>query len=408
VRRNPNVDAQQNGRAGVQFYFMHFMPYVHLPEDHRKYDSMWVDFPNSFYDAEKGHRLYERYLKELVLADELGYDALVVNEHHSTVYGMMASCNLIAAALIPMTKRAKIIPMGSLLNFQYPNRVAEEYAILDVLAGGRFECAFPLGTGMEYYSNASQVNPVTARERFRESLEIVLKGWTEDGPTAYDGRFYNYKFLNVWPRPFQKPHPKVWIVGSGSPETVEFASEHGFAYAVVFVPKDAQDRAYHKYKARTVERGHEFRPDKLMFSIFAYVAETDEIAEREGKDHILWYFQNALRTAPDYRMPPGYLSLDALRGFVSGGPTYVKIDPRDLDWETVKNWRAITGSPETVANTLIEWAEGLEAGTFLCHLHVGDMPHWKTVKNLTLFAEEVMPRVRKALGSKTARMEVTR
>jgi alkanesulfonate monooxygenase SsuD/methylene tetrahydromethanopterin reductase-like flavin-dependent oxidoreductase (luciferase family) len=377
---------------------MHFMPYADLPDDHRAHDSLWVDFSNRFYDPAKGHALYERYLRELVLADELGFDALVVNEHHSTAYGMMASCNLFAAALIPITKRAKICPMGSLLNFQYPNRVAEEYAILDVLSGGRFECAFPLGTGMEYFSNAAQVNPVTARERFRESLEIVLKAWTEDGPTTYDGRFYNYKFLNVWPKPFQKPHPKLWIVGSGSPETVELAAEAGFAYAVVFVPKDAQDRAYRKYKERRIELGYPFRKDKLMFSVFAYVAETDEIAEREGKEHILWYFQNALRTTAQYRMPPGYLTIDGLRGFLANGPSYMKLDPRDLDWETVKNWRAIVGSPETVARTLVEWAKDLEAGTFLCHLHVGDMPHWKTVKNLTLFAEQVMPRVRAALA----------
>ena len=87
----------------LQFYSMHFMPYVHLPPDQEKHDSLWVDFSNKHYDPEKGHELYQRYFREMVLADELGYDGLVVNEHHNTVYSMMPVCTAAAAALIPMT-----------------------------------------------------------------------------------------------------------------------------------------------------------------------------------------------------------------------------------------------------------------------------------------------------------------
>ena len=92
----------------LQFYSMHFMPYVHLPPDQDTYDSLWVDFSNRHYDPKKGHELYQRYFREMVLADELGYDGLVVNEHHNTVYSMMATPNVIAAALIPQTRNARI------------------------------------------------------------------------------------------------------------------------------------------------------------------------------------------------------------------------------------------------------------------------------------------------------------
>ena len=97
----------------VRFDFMHFMPYVHLPENHKEYKSTWVDFPNKYYDPEHGHALYERYLAELVLADKLGFDAVVVNEHHNTSYSMMAAPNLIAAAIIPQIKNAKICVWGT-------------------------------------------------------------------------------------------------------------------------------------------------------------------------------------------------------------------------------------------------------------------------------------------------------
>jgi len=129
----------------------------------------------------------------------------VVNEHHNTAYSMMPAPNLIAAALIPQIKNAKICVWGTPPNLEYPNRLAEEYAMLDVLSGGRLEVAFPLGTGMEYWSNA--INPATARERYRESIDIILQAWTQDGPTTYYGDFYTYRYLNPWPRPIQKPHP---------------------------------------------------------------------------------------------------------------------------------------------------------------------------------------------------------
>ncbi|MHA6792323.1 LLM class flavin-dependent oxidoreductase [Pseudonocardia bannensis] len=371
------------------------MPYAHLPDDHEKYDSLWVDFPNSMYDPKKGHALYRRYLSELALADRLGFDGLMINEHHSTVYSMMPAPNLIAGALIPQTTAAKLCVMGTLLNFSYPNRVAEEYAMLDVMSGGRLEVAFPLGTGMEYYSNATQINPATARERFEDAFQVVLKAWQEDGPIEHDGPFYSYRMLNPWPRPYQKPHPKVWFVGTGSPETIELATRYETGYASVFVPKEQQDRAYRSFRKAAADKGQTVTPDRLMFSIFCYVGETDEEAEREGKEHVLWYFNNALRTSNHYRMPPGYVSPAALRALLEAGPGWTTGDQRTtMSWEGIQSWRATLGSPETVANQIGRWLDETGAGRVLCHLHLGDMPHWKTVKNLTLFAEEVIPRLR--------------
>jgi len=157
----------------VRFDFMHFMPYVHLPKNQKDYKSLWVDFPNKYYDPQKGHALYQRYLAELILADEVGFDAVVVNEHHNTSYSMMAAPNLIAAAIIPQIKNAKICVWGTPPNLEYPNRLAEEYAMLDVLSQGRLEVAFPLGTGMEYWANP--INPATARERHRDRSTSFCK-----------------------------------------------------------------------------------------------------------------------------------------------------------------------------------------------------------------------------------------
>src|SRR4029077_8164312 len=131
-----------------------------------------------------------------------------INEHHNTVYSMTPAVSVMASAVVTATSRAKIMVAGVPINLMYPNRLAEEYAMLDVMSGGRMEYAFPLGTGMEYWSNEGTVNPTTARARFREFLDIILKAWTEDGPMRYDGEFYNYRYLNVWPKTYQKPRPK--------------------------------------------------------------------------------------------------------------------------------------------------------------------------------------------------------
>ena len=266
--------------GGARFNFIHFMHYVHLPENHKEFHSLWVDFPEQIFRSRKGHALYQRYLSEFVLADKLGFDAIVVNEHHNTAYSMMPAPNLIAATLIPQIKNAKICVWGTPPNLEYPNRLAEEYAMLDVLSQGRLEVAFPLGTGMEYWANP--INPATARERYRESIDIILQAWTQDGPTNYYGDFYTYRYLNPWPRPVQKPHPPCYIVGTGSPETIELAAKLGFGYASVFVTKQRARELNEKLRRSAAEHGHHIRPEQLPLQVITYVAETEEKAREEG------------------------------------------------------------------------------------------------------------------------------
>jgi alkanesulfonate monooxygenase SsuD/methylene tetrahydromethanopterin reductase-like flavin-dependent oxidoreductase (luciferase family) len=240
------------------------------------------------------------------MADRLGFDAIVVNEHHNTVYSMMATPNLIAAALVPQTKNARICVWGTPPNFMLPNRLAEEYAILDVMSKGRLEIALPLGTGMEYWSNP--VNPATAREKFKESVKIMLQAWTEDGPTTHYGSFYTYRFLNPWPRPYQKPHPPCYVVGTGSPETIEIAAELGFGYASVFVTQQRARELNETLRQRAAHYGHTLRPDQLPLLTFVYVAETQERAEQEYIVHLQRFFEDYARTSPQFLAPPGYLS----------------------------------------------------------------------------------------------------
>jgi alkanesulfonate monooxygenase SsuD/methylene tetrahydromethanopterin reductase-like flavin-dependent oxidoreductase (luciferase family) len=385
----PIKEALMSGEA--RFNFMHFLPYVYLPENHKEFRSLWVNFSNKYYDPERGHGLYQRYLSELVLADKLGFDAIVVNEHHNTAYSMMAAPNLIAAAIIPQTANAKICVWGTPPNLEYPNRLAEEYAMLDVLSKGRLEVAFPLGTGMEYWANP--VNPVTARERHKESIDIILQAWTKPGPTSYYGNFYTYRFLNPWPTPYQRPHPPCYIVGTGSPETVELAAELGFGYSAVFVTKQKALELNRKLRERAAVHGHTIRPDQLPLGIITYVAESKEKAESEAIEHIRYFFEDALRTTPEFLAPPGYLSVEQLKARAALADKL----HGSFDFGAINEaFFVAVGTPDQVVNQLGEWGEVMGTNHFNILGAIGNMPNWKVVKNLSLIAEQVIPRMRRA------------
>ena len=379
----------------LEFLFFHFMPYAPLPTDHKQHDSLWVDYSNANFDPATGHALYRRYWDELILADRLGYDGVVINEHHNTPYTMNPAPNLTAAAIIPQTT-CRIGVFGTPPNLGYPNRLAEEYAMLDVMSGGRLEVAFPLGTGMEYWANS--VNPATARARFKESLDIILKCWNEDGPQGYSGDFYTYRYLNPWPRPMQKPYPPSYVVGTGSPETIELAASLNMGYSVVFIPTTAQLKVFDTYRERMAHYGHEATPDKLTIGVMAYVAETERQAQEEFRPHVLYFFEDALRTTPRYLVPPGYVTVPEFRKRLSGPDVH-----GSANWEElVALNRIVAGTPDQVADAIGNWVTEAGVSRVTLNLALGDMPHWKVEKNLTLFATEVIPRLRG-----TAKVEVT-
>jgi alkanesulfonate monooxygenase SsuD/methylene tetrahydromethanopterin reductase-like flavin-dependent oxidoreductase (luciferase family) len=381
----------------IQFYLFNHHHYIDVPENADDYDSVWVDLPNALFDPERGHELYQRFARELRLGEALGFDAIALNEHHNTHYSLMPATSVRAAYMVAQTERIKLMVAGVPVNMSWPSRVAEEYAMLDVMSGGRMEFGFPLGTGMEYWSNAAQINPATSRARFREGLEIIKQAWTQPGPSRYDGEHFNYRYLNTFPQPFQKPHPKLYIVGSGSSETVQLAVEFETGYSVVFVPIRQQMQAFAEFRRLTEEAGRETRPEDIVITNIVYVADTDAEAVREAKPHIEQFFSWFHRVPAKYLLPPGYVSTEE---FLRRASSTALAEGTKATWDDmVAIGRIACGSPDTVADLLSNWAEDAGTSRLLVTLSIGDMPEWKAVKNMTLFAEEVMPRIR-ARGSR--------
>jgi alkanesulfonate monooxygenase SsuD/methylene tetrahydromethanopterin reductase-like flavin-dependent oxidoreductase (luciferase family) len=381
----------------VNFFFFHLMPWPYLPpppEFSERYEAAWVTLPNSLYDPKLGKALYDRYIDELVYAEELGFDGVVVNEHHQNAYGIMPSPNLIAAALSQRTSRVKICVLGNALTlYNPPVRVAEEFAMLDALTDGRLIAGLVVGGGPEYYSY--NVNPTEARARFREATDLVQAAWTRPGPFEWDGEHYHLPYVNPWPRPLQQPHPPVWVPGLGSPSTIQFAAEKDFGYMGVayYAPPESfvnQARTYHEAIART---GRPYEPEKLGWLTTVYVSDSDEQAIEEATPHLAYFGGNLaagfVGTGKVW-MPPGYIDPPALVKFTED----LRAKVAQASDDKKLSGQPLVGSVETVRSRLLAWIKQNKLGTILSLNMFGSLPPDLTRKSMRLYAEEVVPWVR--------------
>ena len=387
----------------LEFHYFHLMPWPYLPADYdEKYDSAWVTLPNAIYDPVKGHELYNRYFDEIERADKLGWDSVIVNEHHQNAYGTMPSPNLMAAVLTQRVKRAKIGIVGNALPLHDdPLRVAEEIAMLDVISGGRIISGFVRGTGMEYFSY--NVNPTISRERMDEAHDLIIQAWTRPGPFAFEGEHYNYRYVNIWPRPIQQP-PPIWLPGTASMETIDFAARHKYPYMTVFMPMEQRKRAYDMYRRLAAEKyGYEAQPEQLAFCTPVYIAETDDIAMKEAEKYVMWLFNKALKFRPEFFVPPGYMSVRSLKAMLESGA----FGRQSSFQELIDTGVIIVGSVDTVIEKLSYYTDVLNAGMLVTGGHVGEIPDYLVLKNQILMAKEVMPHFReKAVQAEAQPVEI--
>ena len=189
-----------------------------------------------------------------------------MNEHHQSAYGLMPSPNLMAAALTRRTSRARIMVLGNAIGIRgNPLRVAEEIAMLDLMSGGRVDSGFVRGIGWEYFAHS--VNPVKSRSRFNEAHDLIIKAWTSPEMFSWYGENYEYRYVNLWPRPVQQPHPPIYIPGAGSTETMKFCAERKYTYMSVYAPTRIVRRWFDGYREAAAELGYEPDPERIAFSV---------------------------------------------------------------------------------------------------------------------------------------------
>jgi alkanesulfonate monooxygenase SsuD/methylene tetrahydromethanopterin reductase-like flavin-dependent oxidoreductase (luciferase family) len=377
------------------------MPWPYLPDDFdQRYETGWVTVPNSLFDRDKAKGLYQEYIEELVYADALGFDGLVLNEHHQNIYGLMPSPNLIAAALSQRTSRARIVILGNLLPLALrPLRVAEEYAMLDQMTHGRLVAGFALGGGQEHWNY--NVSPPLAREQYWEAIDLIVRAWTEDGPFSHDGKHYPTRYVNPWPRPYQRPHPPVWIPGALSVETMTEVARRGYTYFLsTRAHLAASKQAAQRFAKIIEEHGDKFHPFRMGFLLTVYVAETDEAAKNESEGPIFYFLRNCFkghlrRTGRMLTFAPGATSVRSWEGFLKTNDPTAPMLGDAKDWDELEQMGSIiVGSPETVRRRLWEYVRDAHVGIFLIQFHVGNLPYQLTLKSQRLFATRVMPQLK--------------
>ena len=381
----------------MEVVLFHLMPYADLDlKAGRDHGTVWVNLPNSNFDPVKGHKLYNRYLDELEYGEELGFDVLAVNEHHQTAYGLMPSPIVTASALARRTKRAKIAILGSALPLrEHPLMIAEEHAMIDVISGGRLISGFVRGIGAEYHTFG--VNPTFSHDRFHEAHDLIVRAWTEPGPFAFQGRHYNVQYVNLWPRPYQKPHPPIWIPSQGSKETIDWAAhrDRRYTYLQTFSPANVVQRYLKMYRDTCRSFGYEAEDRQLGWAVPVYVAATDEAARAEAKPHFEAFRNVFLKMPVEMLLPPGYTSRESLKNVMKAKAAIFG----DITIEkSIELGLIVCGSPATARRAFEAYWREMRFGNLLVLCQFGTLPADLTRRNMELFAREVMPAV-KSLAS---------
>ncbi len=394
----------------MKLMWFHLMPYTELPEDfNQKHPSVWVDIHSSLFDPQRAHHMYNDFMDELEYAAELGYDAVCVNEHHSNGYGLMPSPNLIASSLARRTTDTALCVMGnSLALYNPPTRVAEEFAMIDVISGGRLIAGFPVGSPMDTCYAYGQ-NPSLLRERYYEAHDLVKKAWTEKDTFAFNGRYNQQRYVNIWPRPIQNdPHPPIWIPGGGSVETWRWCAEMDYVYCYL---------SYYGYKAglttmqgfwREMERlGKDRNPYRAGFLQFVGVAESRQQALDLYTEPAEYFYGRCLHVDARFATPPGYTTEATQRAGIQSMVTKAantasyssKLSLKATNMkDIVDGGYVIVGSPDEVVEQIRHVATSLNVGHLMLLLQYGNMSKDTTKYNTRLFAEKVMPRVKDLFG----------
>ena len=357
--------------------------------------------------ATNAAEMLDNLRQQTVLAEELGFEAMWLGEHHFGPYGIGDLPNpiLLGADLAARTSRIRIGQMANIAPWWHPIRLAEDLAILDNLTEGRIEVGFGRGIwpyeGPQFHANADPRKDAENRELFRETIEVVRKIWSDE---YFSHQGENYSFpadntvfshpsyppdpawqdgervtrLRVTPRPYQKPHPPLWMTVS-TDRSVTTAAELGLK-ACYWQPPPLRIRQrmelYAEVRSKLEGRPFSLGEDQAVMRS-TYVASSMEDARRDAEAGIM----------------SGFIFNDPFRGRqVFTNPGEALDDDVRLDWDFLEPRTLLVGSPDHVAEKIQELREVCSLDCLLVEFAHGGIPQRKILRNLENFATRVMPR----------------
>jgi len=313
---------------------------------------------------------FHDFIEYNVEAEALGFHGTFIVEHHFTGYGQVSATLNLLTWLGARTKTLRLDNAVMVLPWHNPVMLAEQAATLDLLSGGRLD--FGIGTGYRYNEFFGfDVAMDEAREKFEESIAVILKAWTSNERFSHQGKFWTFKDIVVEPPAYTKPHPAVWM-GAGTERSIRDVADRGFNLLLgqYSSPADVA-RNIAIYREAVEAKGERWNPMRVGVTRAFFV--TDDARDREVA--LERRLANRLRqlklaTTPD--------------GRILGGPDRADGDPVEINLNS-----AIYGPPDEIMRKI----EALrEAGAGYLLLNGGGSGGGEAGRrSLRRFAREVMP-----------------
>ncbi len=381
----------------MKFSYTHHMPYTGV-------EKVGQDWPvaNKQFSPEEGMRIFRAGIDTKVFAEECGFDWIGNNEHHMSPYGLMPNPNLIGACVAERTSKSMILQSGNIVPIVNPIRVAEEYAMLDMISGGRLVAGFMRGIPHEYV--AYNVAPSESYGRMNEAIELIKKAWTEPEPFGWEGEYYQFRAVSIWPKPAQKPHPEI-VMSASSDGSARLAAEHGATMGVLRVQD--YETAHHSidvYREHARTLGWEPQPHNVILAMNCCVAPSkDEAVKtlRRGYDYFFNVLGGGIRTA---------------QRLVVQKTRYFK-DDHDAERQTTKlrthnqlsleermeRGLVMCGTPDMAIEQITRLYEEFGHGVTNLSVKIGNVPDDSVRQTMRLLRDEVFPVARRlGLEERTA------
>ena len=376
-------------------YFTEQPMSTYPPAEGDRYGYTALLFPNKFFDPISGSRLYNERLVEYQYVDECGWDGIMLNEHHNAPFCMQAKTNIFATAIAATTKRVKIVLLGNPLPVaDNPVRLAEELAMIDLLSKGRLVPGIVRGGGVEAF--ASNTNPAFNRERFEEAHDLIIKTWTQPGPWRWEGNHYQFRVVNPWVIPMQKPHPRIWVPGVSSRETIVWCAQHGYPYIALNLPIAAGKEVWRLYDETAEQSGYKGGPEYRGYLLRVRVDETEEKAMRNVREFMWMQGEFTGLTHPVWAAPSGYLGEWARKPMAelrAGYRQKAKHERVTLE-DQLRNLTLIAGNPKQVIEKLRIYLEETRPSIVALWGNDGRISHEDSLSYIRLMGQEVLPALR--------------
>jgi len=319
-------------------------------------------------------------LDEAVYAEEVGLHSAWIGEHHFSTLGVLSCPDLVLAHVAARTRRIRLAPAVTVLPLHHPIRVAEQWATLDLLSGGRVEFAAGRGYDRREYLPLG-VSFEDNQEIFEEGMEVVRRLWASDGPISHHGKYYRFDDVTITPKPVQRPLPAY--VASFSQPSIELAGRFGcglivapFAAAMTYGGLRQVGELYHQTCAK-----HGQPQGRLMCSYFIHFADTKQQEQTARARQIRYYKECVIAAFPGdpVTAPPSY------RYFVGMVERLRSVRPADLTENSV-----LLGSPSQIVDTLKK-VETAGFDEVILYFNVGLKPHSQVKDEMVRFMAEVAP-----------------